>query len=279
MSFGGGVTLDLQEDDSMLLKDKVAVIYGGSGALGRAMARAFAREGARVCITGLRAEKLRSVAGEILAEGGCIQTATLDALDEVAVEHHARTVAAEHGRIDIAVNAVGIMHVQGKPLFELSLAEFESPIHDFMRAEFLTARAAARHMTQGGVVLMLSTPGAKLAFEGALGFGVTCGAIETFTRLLARELASRTVRVVCLRADAIPEALELGSYARDVFRLAAERAGTTVEQMLAPGTSAAISRQYPRLAEVAAAAVFAASEQGASLNGTVMNLTGGVVLE
>lgn len=265
----------------MLLDKKIAVVHGGSGVIGGAIARAFAHEGATVCITGRTPAKVRKVVDEITAEGGTASGSVLNALDEDAVERHADSVVAERGSIDIAVNAIGIMHIQGKPLFELSLAEFESPIHSFMRAEFTTAKAAARHMAkrQSGVILTLSTPGAKLAFPGALGFGVTCGAIETFSRLLATDLAPNGIRVVCLRSDAIPETVALGSYARDVFEPFATRAGKTVEEMLAPGTSGSLLKRYPRLVEVASAAVFAASDQGGALNATVMNLTGGVVVD
>ena len=265
----------------MLLKSKVAVIYGGGGVIGGAIARAFAREGATVWLAGRTSAKVHKVADDIVAEGGVAHAATVDALDEDAVERHAAAVFAESGHIDIAVNAIGLMHVQGKPLFELSLTEFESPLHGFMRAEFLTAKAAARHMAtnRSGVILTLSTQGAKLAAPGVLGFGVTCGAIETFSRLLAGELAPSGIRVVCLRSDAIPETVALGSYARDVFQAFADRANMTLEQMFAPGTSASLLKRYPRLAELAGAAIFAASDHGSALNGTVMNLTGGVVIE
>ncbi len=265
----------------MVLKDKVAVVHGGGGVIGGAIARAFAREGARVWLAGRTQAKLDKVVQDIKDQGGVARATVVDVLDGPAVERHADMVFAEDGRIDVAVNAIGIMHVQGKPLFELSLAEFEAPLHAFMRAEFLTAKAVARHMAtrRSGVILNLSTPGSKLAFQGVLGFGVTCGAIETFTRLLAGELAPSGVRVVCLRADAIPETLDLGSYAREVFRGHAARAGQTVEEMFAPGTSASLLKRHPRLAELTHAAVFAASEHGGALNGTVMNLTGGVVME
>lgn len=265
----------------MLLENKIAVIHGGSGVIGGAIARAFAREGARVWITGRTGAKVRKAVEDIMAGGGVASGIVLDALDESAVEHHAEAVATEAGRIDIAVNAIGIMHVQGKSLFELSLAEFESPLHDFMRAEFTTAKAAARQMAKNhsGVILTLSTPGAKLAFSGVLGFGITCAAIEAFSRLLAADLAPSGIRVVCLRSDAIPETIALGSYARNVFEPLATRAGKTVEAMLAPDTSASLLKRYPRLVEVASAAVLAASDHGGALNGAIMNLTGGVVMD
>jgi 3-oxoacyl-[acyl-carrier protein] reductase len=105
----------------MLLQDKTAVIYGGGGAIGGAVARAFAREGATVFLAGRTFDKLSQLAREISAAGGKAETAQVDAVDEQAVDAHADAVAAEAGGIDIALNAVGIPHVQGTPFAELSL--------------------------------------------------------------------------------------------------------------------------------------------------------------
>ena len=99
----------------MLLEGKNAVIYGGGGSIGGAVARAFAREGAKVFLAGRTLARLEHVGREISAE-----CAEVDALDEKAVERHADAVAANAGGIDIALNAIGILHVQGTPFAELS---------------------------------------------------------------------------------------------------------------------------------------------------------------
>src|SRR5689334_479876 len=114
----------------MLLKDKVAVIYGAGGAIGGAVGRAFAAEGARVFRTGRRA------AGEIAA---------VDALDEDAVDAHLDSVIEEAGRVDIALDAVGLpnANIVGVPLLELPLEHFSTPITTHATAYFLTARLAA----------------------------------------------------------------------------------------------------------------------------------------
>jgi 3-oxoacyl-[acyl-carrier protein] reductase len=281
MNSSVGTTLNLQKEIVMLLKNKIAVIYGGGGVIGGSIARAFSREGASVNLAGRSRAKLDVVARDIASAGGQARIATLDVLDEKAVHEHADAIAAEAGRIDIALNAAGIMHVQGKPLMELSLAEFELPIHGYMRSQFIIAKAVARHMVakRSGVILNLSTPASKVAFPGVLGFGSACGAIETFNRHLAAELGPSGVRVVCLRPDAIPETVKLGSHAREVFQPVADRAGVPLEELLAPSTSTAVLKRYPRLLEVANAAVFVASEHGGAMTGVVMNLSCGSVLD
>src|SRR5687767_3787816 len=86
----------------MLLGNKNAVIYGAGGAIGRAAARAFAREGARVFLAGRTLENLEEVAKEIRSTGGVAETAQVDAIDEQAVDQHADAVAASAGGIDVS---------------------------------------------------------------------------------------------------------------------------------------------------------------------------------
>lgn len=219
----------------MSLAGKNALVYGGGGAIGRAIARAFARHGATVTVAGRTAGPLEVVVKDIEAAGGTATASTVDALDEAAVEAHADAVAASLGSIDVAVNAVGIPHAQGVPLAELSVDDFMVPITGYARTHFLTARAAGRHMAaQGsGVIMTVSTPGSKLAMPGILGFGTACAAIEAMTRLLAAELAPSGVRVVGVRPDAIPEAAAAGSHSRRVFEPTARDAGMSVDEMLA----------------------------------------------
>jgi NAD(P)-dependent dehydrogenase (short-subunit alcohol dehydrogenase family) len=100
----------------MLLEDRTAVIYGGGGAIGGAVARAFAREGASVFLAGRTLARLEEVAGEIRAAGGAVETAELDALDERAVDEHADAVAAAAGGIDISFNAISHNSVHGTPM-------------------------------------------------------------------------------------------------------------------------------------------------------------------
>jgi len=264
-----------------MLQGKNAVIHGGGGAIGGAVARAFAREGANVFLAGRTLARLDQVAADISAAGGWAETAEVDALDERAVNEHADAVAAKAGGIDIAVNAVGILHVQGTPFAELSFEDYAHPITAYTRTNFLTAKAAARHMvTHGsGVILTLSTPGSRMSGQGFLGYGVTCGAIETFSRILAGELGPNGIRVICLRPHAIPEAVST-SHTREVFSGFAERAGTTVEDMLSEwARTATLLGRLPTLAEVADFAAFVASDRAGAMTGAIANLTCGSLVD
>jgi 3-oxoacyl-[acyl-carrier protein] reductase len=140
---------------AVLLESKNAVVYGGGGSIGGAVARAFAREGARVHLAGRTLESLEKVAEEIRSAGGVAETAQVDALDETAVDEHADALAAGDGSIDISLNVISHGDVQETPLAEMSLEDFARPVVTVVRTMFLTSRAAARHMIQQGSGVIL----------------------------------------------------------------------------------------------------------------------------
>jgi 3-oxoacyl-[acyl-carrier protein] reductase len=261
----------------MLLKNKTAIIHGGGGSIGGAIARVLAREGASVHLAGRTMAKLEAVAKDIRESGGRVEVAQVDALDEKAVQQHADSVAQRTGRIDITLNAIGLDHVQGPGFMELGLEEYYQPIEGYMRSNFITAQAAARHMVKqgSGVILTISTPGSRMSAPGFLGYGVTCAAIEGFSRILAGELAPHGIRTVCLRAHAIPEALKT-SHSGEVFRRVAQSQGTTAEAMLAEAARVGtLLGRFPTLSEVAEYAAFVASDRASATTAAIVNLTCG----
>jgi 3-oxoacyl-[acyl-carrier protein] reductase len=261
---------------TLLLERKNAVIYGGAGSVGAAVARAFAREGARVFLAGRTRAALDRVAEELSGSGGSVETAEVDALDQRAVDEHADAVAARAGGIDVSFNAIGHGDVHGVPLLELSLEDFTRPITVAMRTQFLTTRAAARHMTRqgSGVVMAITATTARPALPETGGTGVTFDAIESQCRQWACELGRHGVRVVWLQTTGLPEALD-----------------DTVELFPAYGTGSAMTRpqllawmrgltQLDRLvslAEVGKVAAFLASDHAASMTAIGANLSCGQV--
>lgn len=264
----------------MLLREKNAVIYGG-GAIGSAVAKTFAREGARVFIAGRTVAKLDRVAGEIAAAGGAVEIAQLDVLDQDAVNAHAAAVADKAGSIDIALNAVSFMHVQGTTIQGLSLDDFMLPIDRFLRAQFITTKAVVAHMgkERPGVILTLSTPGSKMASAGVLGHCVSVAGMEAFSRVLAAELAPGNIRVVCIRPHAIADAQGAGSYTRELFARWAADAGLTGAELLGGFAQETMLKRLPTLADVAETAAFLASDRANAMTATVANLTSGAVVD
>ena len=190
-------------------------------------------------------------------------------------------MAAKAGGIDTALNAVGLFHVQGTPFAELSFEDYSYPITAYTRTNFITAKAVARHMARqgSGVILTLSTPVSRMPGPGDMGHSVACAGIEAMARHLAGELGPRGIRVICLRSHAIPEAAAMGSHSRGIFRLVAERAGTTIDEMLAGAAGGTLLRRLPTLAEVANTAAFMASYRAGAMTSTVANLTCGFLVD
>jgi NAD(P)-dependent dehydrogenase (short-subunit alcohol dehydrogenase family) len=255
----------------MLLESKVAIVYGAGGQIGSGIARAFAREGARVFLAGRTLASLEDVAEQISGAGGVAESAQVDALDEEAVERHADAVVEKAGGIDVSVNAIAIRgELQGTPLIEISQEDYEAPIATGTTANFLTARAAARRMVKqgSGTILLLTATAtwsqpALLAPISMGGFGVACAAIEGLSRSLAGELGPQGIRVICLRSEGTAELL--ASLKRP------DLDGVIESQTLL--------RRAPTVADIANVAAFMASDQAGAMTATVANLSGGSVVD
>jgi NAD(P)-dependent dehydrogenase (short-subunit alcohol dehydrogenase family) len=262
----------------MLLEDKTAVIYGAGGAIGGAVARAFAREGARLFLTGPNVAKVDAVAKEIVAAGGVAETAQVDALDEKAVEGHLTTVVERAGGVDISFNAIGPGPTPDRtPLTELAADAFARPIAFYTRSNFITAAAAARHMSaQGsGVVVTLTAVPGRMPARLIGGAAAAWAAVEAFSRALALEVGPAGVRVVCLRSHAIPETPLIEAN----FATAAEAAGVTTAQFQGILEQGTLLKRLPTLAEVAATAAFVASDRAGAMTATVANLSAGSITD
>jgi 3-oxoacyl-[acyl-carrier protein] reductase len=251
----------------VLLENKNAVIYGGGGSIGGAVARAFAREGASVFLAGRTEASLEEVAGDIRAAGGQAQTAVVDALDEKQVDRHADAVAEEAGSLDISFNLITHSDVQGTPMVEMELADYLQPVATAVSTTFLTARAAARHMVpQGsGVILIFGGSGPPLRGYSLGGLQVAFEAMESMRRQLASELGAHGVRTVTLRTGGVPETIPEGFEGRE--RIVGDIVGQT---ML--GRAATFE-------DVGNAAVIAASDWGRTMTAATINVSCGTLID
>jgi NAD(P)-dependent dehydrogenase (short-subunit alcohol dehydrogenase family) len=259
----------------MMLEDKVAVVYGAGGAVGGAVARAFAAEGARLFLTGRTRAPVEAASDDIVSAGGSAEAAEVDALDEHAVERHLQTVVDKAGRVDISFDAVGIpaTDLLGVPLVELELEQFSLPITTYMTAYFLTARLAARRMiaNRSGVIMTVTTLQSRTGFPTAGGFGPAMAAKEALTRELSAELAPHGIRVVGLRPQGIPGTDSL----KEAFEPRAKASGMTLEQFQEVGANKTHPRRLSTLTELANMAVFMASDKASGMTGTTVNMSMG----
>lgn len=247
----------------MQLQGKNAVVYGAAGHMGGAVARAFASAGARVFLAGRTEATLADLAEEIRAAGGLAETGTVDAMDRDSVDAHAANVVEEAGTLDISFNAVSVRAVQNIPLTAMSLDDFMLPIVDAATTHFLTATAAARHMTgQGsGVVILLSATSAKETRHEMGGFNLACAGIEALVRGLAGEVGRHGVRVVGIRPNFTPETMEITD--------------AEVPQLVRD----TLLGRLPRLAEVGDTAAYLASDAAGAITGVTLNLSCGAIID
>lgn len=254
----------------MLLEGRNAIVYGGGGSIGGAMARAFAAQGAHVHLAGRTQAPLDEVAADIEARGGTVSTATVDARDEAAVDAHADEVARRAGGIQISVNVISDNDVQGKPAADMAVADYLAPVESGLRSRFLTARAAARHMRRqrDGVILMFGGDGDRSAHRhnhqlGGLVTGFS--AIEALRRQLACELGEHGIRVVTLQTGGVPESIPADAEWR-----------APIEESLVKNT---LLGRAATLEDVGNVAVFAASDWARTITGAAINMTCGAFVD
>jgi 3-oxoacyl-[acyl-carrier protein] reductase len=250
----------------VLLDGKNAVVYGGGGSIGGAVARAFAREGAHVFLAGRTQESLEVVAADIRAAGGAVDTAQVDALDEQSVDDHAVAVAAQGG-IDVSFNLISHGDVQGTPLVEMPLADFMQPVVNGLSTNFLTARAAARHMIEqgSGVILVFGGYGDPMRDFDLGGLQVGFQAIDTLRSQLASELGPHGIRVLTIQTAGIVDAIP------PEFEWADQIAEDTVRRTML-GRAA-------KLEDVGNVAAFAASDWARTMTATSLNITCGTEVD
>ncbi len=254
----------------MLLQNKNAVVYGGGGSIGGAVARAFGREGATVFLAGRTLANLDRVAKEITAAGGEAETAEVDALDGKAIDEHADAVVKRAGSLDISFNLITHPHTHGIPLHEMDVDDFMAPVETAARTTFLTAGAAARQMIKqgSGVILAFGGPGERSGPSRDYYLGgtqVAFDAIETIRRQLSVELGPHGIRVVTLASGGVPETFP------DDFE-EAEKITEMIEAETLLGRAATLE-------DVGNAAVFAASDWARPMTAATLNISAGALID
>jgi 3-oxoacyl-[acyl-carrier protein] reductase len=258
-----------------LLHEKNAVIYGGGGTIGGAVARAFAREGATVFLAGRTLERVQAVANDISRQGGTAEAAQVNAGDERAVEEHIAQVAAKTRRIDVLFDAIGMEDIQGTPLLEIPLEDFVHPIIAATRTKFATARAVARRMVQNGSGVIMTITGEPTPAADLGGFMAACAAVEGLWRTFACELGPHGVRLVVLRSAGSPDAPSVQS----VVSVHAEKRGMSREEYHTDLGTRTMLRRLPLVVEVANAATLLASDRASAMTAMNANVTCGAFFD
>jgi 3-oxoacyl-[acyl-carrier protein] reductase len=254
-----------QEPGGGLLQGKTALVYGAGGAIGAAVSRAFAAEGAAVFLAGRTESRVEKVARDIRQEGGKAETAVVDALDEEKVDAFVDAVAKRTRRIDISFNVISFGDIQ-QPLMQIDVDDFTRPITLATRTHFLTTRAAASYMTKqkSGVVLMFGGSGPQTV-AGLGGFKVALDAMEGQRRQWALELGKHGVRVVTMVTGGIVETIPWQVEGR--------------QEIVAGITRAAHLNRTATLTDVGNVASFIASGKAGAITDATINISGGAIVD
>jgi 3-oxoacyl-[acyl-carrier protein] reductase len=237
----------------MLLKDKIALVTGSTNNIGLGIARAFAREGAKVVVHSRHADDAGKIAAEI---GGDAFSADLSRADDI--DRLFKHIEGKHGRLDLLVNTVA--HSTKNGILEVTLEEWQQILAVNLTAYFLCIQRAAKMMqkTGGGAIINISAASGERGSPGTAVYSISKGAINSLTRQAAVDLAPYNIRVNGIIAGIIGTPLgrrDMGNRKTEYDTIPLKRIGQPEE--------------------VAEAAVFLASEKAAYITNTILPVDGG----
>ena len=201
-------------------------------------------------------------------------------MDHAAADEFVDDIARRTGSIDIVFNAIGPLakeYGNGKSAVDLTIEEFMVPLTTVLKSQFITARAAARHMVKqhSGVIILLTGGPARTHVQGTSAIGAAFGAIESLTRNLALDFSPSGVRVVCLRSAAMPDTQTI----QQTLDAMVSRTGITKDQATAALANLTLLKVSPWVSDTAKAAAFLASDRARMMTGTVLNSSAGAVAD
>jgi 3-oxoacyl-[acyl-carrier protein] reductase len=241
------------------LRNKAALVTGGSRGIGAAIAKRLAADGASVAITYVRgADAAAEVVRAIKDSGGKAVAIKADGTDAKAVVAAVEATVAAYGRLDVLVNNAGT--AIPKPFEDTTLEEMDHVIDLNLRGVFVATQAALRHLGDGGRIITIgSCAGERAGLAGMAAYAATKGAVKMFTQGLAREVSARGITV---------NNIQPGPIATDLNPADGEWAPLLRE-------STALKR-YGHVDDVAAMVSFVAGPEGNFITGASLTVDGGV---
>jgi 3-oxoacyl-[acyl-carrier protein] reductase len=241
------------------LKDKAALVTGGSRGIGAAIAKRLAADGARVAITYTKgADAAASVVREIVRAGGNAIAIQADAADAKAVQAAVEKTVVAFGRLDVLVNNAGTAFP--KPFEEATLEETDRVVDINIRGVFATTQAALKHLKDGGRIIMIgSAVGERAIAPGLVPYAATKAAVKMFTQALSREVGSRGITVNNVQPGPIDTDLNPAS-----------------GDWAVPQKAATALDRYGHVDEIAAMVAFVAGPESSYITGANLTVDGGM---
>jgi 3-oxoacyl-[acyl-carrier protein] reductase len=253
----------------MLLENKNAVLFAAGGSVGGAIARSFAKAGAKVFLSNHHIEPIQRLADEIIADGGKAEVAQIDALNEKQVNDYVNEIVRKAGNIDVSMNFIKTEDIQGIPLVDLPFEDFIRPIRRVSESHFITGTAAGRIMIKqgSGVILSLTATPGGIGYPTAGGFGPACSVIEKISLGLASEFGAYGVRVVNIRSGGSPDSRPFV----DALAHGGQKAADFIKKI----EDDTMLKKMPMMNDIANVAVFLASDMAAGITGVTVDVTCG----
>ncbi|HWH20162.1 MAG TPA: SDR family oxidoreductase [Solirubrobacterales bacterium] len=242
------------------LTDRVAVVTGARHGLGRSLALALGRAGARVVVTGREREALDPLLEELREIGVDAHAVALEVTDPKSVERGVEEAARWGGRLDVVINNAGLSIRRAATDYEVD--EWDAVLDTNLRGAFLVARAAIDHMGSGGRIVSLSSTFAVAARAERAPYAASKAGLEQLTRVLALEWAPRGVTVNAVAPGATP---------------------TETRQELLAGDLEQRTAEFPlgrlgRAEDVVGAVLLLCGDAGAFITGQTLRIDGGYTL-
>lgn len=243
------------------LKDKVVIVTGGAGGIGRAISERFAGQGSKVVVNDVTAEAAAEVVTAINEAGGTAMAGVADVSDSTAVGTMVDAVMAEHGRIDVLVNNAGLVSPM-LHFFEADEAWWRKIIDVNLTGHFIVSHPVARIMAKqgGGNIINMSSGGATRAHRAFTAYDATKGGIEALTRAMALDLGPYNIRVNALMPGSI------------------DTSGMDLEARRLRGENVPLGRIGEPI-DMTGAALFLASDDAAYITGDVIKVDGGMLAQ
>jgi NAD(P)-dependent dehydrogenase (short-subunit alcohol dehydrogenase family) len=248
------------------LSGKAALITGGGAGIGRAIALAFAREGASVAVAGRRLEKLKAVAGEIEKQGGAAMALECDVTRAKDAERAVHESAKKFGKLNVLVNNAGTLSVS--TVDSISEEDWDRVMTVNVKGPFLMSRAALKEFRKagGGAIVNIGSVLGLVAMKDRAAYCASKGGVTMLTKAMALDHAHENVRVNCICPSIVETELVKGLFdnSEQGQRLRKSRIGTIP------------LGRFGKPVDVAELAVFLASEESSWLTGTAIPLDGGL---
>lgn len=243
------------------LKNKVVVVTGAGGGIGRSIARRFADQGAIVVVNDVDSETADEVAQSIVADGGVASVSVADVSNGEQVAAMFDDVVERHGTVDVLVNNAGLVSPM-LHFFEADEAWWRKILDVNLTGHFLCSHRAARIMAKagGGSIINMSSGGATRAHRAFTAYDATKGGIEALTRAMALDLGPYAIRVNALMPGSI------------------DTSGLDVEQRTLRGENVPLGR-IGEPNDMTGAALFLASDDASYITGDVIKVDGGMLAQ